>query len=177
MLKDPKGAAMTDVFVGDWLQLSVVPGASPDPTTFPMVTPALKQSMVQQSLTFFRNVLTTGAPISNLVASDYTFVDAGLAKLYGLPAPTGTGLSKVSLAGTTRIGGVLGQSSLLMQYASQVKPSAVKRGFWVLNNLLCAPTPPPPPAVAALNAANDMDPASWQESPRRPRGSVLRSIA
>ena len=66
MLKDPKGAAMTDVFVGRLAATFGGPGSlSPDPTTFPMVTPALKQSMVQQSLTFFRNVLTTGAPISH----------------------------------------------------------------------------------------------------------------
>ncbi len=72
--------------------------------------------------------------------------------------PPGTGMSKVSVAGTTRAGGVLGQSSLLMQYASQVRSSPVKRGNWVLNNLLCAPVPPPPPTVQAVNAANDADP-------------------
>ena len=106
------------------------------------MTDALKKSMVQQTTTFFNYVLTSGAPISDLVASDYTFVDAGLAKLYGLPAPSGTGMSKVSVAGTTRIGGLLGQSSLLMQYASADKPSAVKRGFWVMNSLLCVDDTP-----------------------------------
>lgn len=159
MLQDPKGAAMASGFAAEWLQLASVVPAQPDSTMFPMVTDALKQSMVQQSTTFFQYVLNTGAPISDLVASDYTFVDAGLAKLYGLPVPTASGFSKVSLAGTTRIGGVLGQASLLMQYASQVRPSAVKRGAWVLNNLLCAPTPSPPADVVNANAANEMDPA------------------
>jgi len=150
---------MSSSFATEWLQLAAVVPAQPDSTMFPMVTDALKQSMVQQTTTFFQYMLSTGAPMSDLVASDYTFVDAGLAKLYGLPVPTGAGFNKVSLAGTTRIGGVLGQASFLMQYASQVRPSAVKRGAWVLNNLLCAPAPPPPAAVLTANAANEMDPA------------------
>jgi len=150
---------MTTGFAAEWVQLQMVPPKKPDPTMFPMVTDALKQSMVLQTMTFFQDLLTGGGPISNLVASDYTFVDAGLAKLYGLPAPNGSGLVKTSLAGTTRIGGMLGQASILMQFASQVRPSAVKRGAWVLDNLFCAPSPPPPPDVAAANMANDMDPA------------------
>jgi len=159
MLADRKGAAMTNVFAAEWVELQTIPAKQPDPTMFPMVNDALKQSMVQQTTTFFQDLLTNGGTLSNLVASEYTFVDAGLASLYGLPVPKGTGFVKTSLVGTTRIGGILGQSSILMQFASQVRPSAVKRGAWVLDNLLCTPSPPPPPDVAAANMANDMDPA------------------
>lgn len=159
MLKDPKGAAMSDAYASEWLQLARVTDKVPNQTTFPMVTPALRRSMVQQTTTFFNYVLTSGAPISDLAASDYTFVDAGLAKLYGLPVPSGTGMSKVSVAGTTRIGGLLGQSSLLMQYATADKPSAVKRGFWVMDSLLCVEIPPPPVDAMAINAKNEADAA------------------
>jgi hypothetical protein len=159
MLADPiKGAAMTNVFAAEWVHLQVIPEKQPDRTLFPMVDDALKQSMIQQTTTFFQDLLTSGAPVSNLVASDYTFVDAGLASLYGLPAPQGPGFVKTSLTGTTRIGGILGQSSILMQFASQVRSSAVKRGAWVLESVLCAPAPPPPPDVAAASAAQEMDP-------------------
>lgn len=159
MLRDPKGVAMTTGFAAEWVQLQMIAPKQPDPMMFPMVTDVLKQSMVLQTMTFFQDLLTGGGPISNLVASDYTFVDGGLAKLYGLPVPNGSGVVKTSLTGTTRIGGMLGQASILMQFASQVRPSAVKRGAWVLDNVLCAPSPPPPPDVAAANMANDMDPA------------------
>jgi hypothetical protein len=159
MLADRKGVAMTNVFAAEWVQLQTIAAKQPDPTMFPMVNDALKQSMMQQTTTFFQDLLTNGGPISNLVASDYTFVDAGLANLYGLPAPKGPGFVKTSVAGTTRVGGMLGQSTILMQFANQVRPSAVKRGAWVLDNVLCAPSPPPPPDVAAANMANDMDPA------------------
>jgi hypothetical protein len=102
--------------------------------------------------------LTNGA-ISNLVASDYTFVDAGLLQPVRPAGSEGPRVRQTSLVGTTRIGGILGQSSILMQFASQVRSSAVKRGAWVLDNVLCTPAPPPPPDVAAAIMANDMDPA------------------
>lgn len=159
MLADPeKGAAITNVFAAEWVQLEKVQEKKPDSTLFPMINDALKQSMEQQTTMFFQDLVTNGGPISNLVASDYTFVDAGLAKLYGLPAPQGTGFVKTSLTGTTRIGGILGQSSILMQFASQVRSSAVKRGAWLLDNVFCSPIPPPPPDVAAATIAAEMDP-------------------
>jgi hypothetical protein len=158
MLADAKGAAMTNVFAAEWVHLQVIPEKQPDATLFPMVNDALKQSMIQQTTTFFQDLLSSGAPVANLVASDYTFVDAGLASLYGLPAPQGPGFVRTSLVGTNRIGGILGQSSILMQFASQVRSSAVKRGAWVLESVLCAPSPPPPADVAAASMAQEMDP-------------------
>jgi len=154
MLADPKGSAMTNVFAEQWVQLSTIPDHEVDAKLFPMVTAALKQSMVQETKSFFQDVLSTGAPVRSLLAADYTFADSGLAKLYGLPAPQGSGLVKTSVTGTTRIGGLLGQASVLMQFANTVRTSAVKRGAWVLDGLLCSPAPPPPPAVALANAAN-----------------------
>lgn len=159
MLADPdKGAAITNVFAAEWIHLPAVPLKQPDPTMFAMVDDALKQSMVQQTTMFFQDLVTNGGAVTNLVASDYTFVDAGLAKLYGLPAPQGSGFVKTSLIGTTRIGGILGQSSILMQFASQIKSSAVKRGAWLLDNILCSPIPPPPNTVAEAIMAEEKDP-------------------
>jgi hypothetical protein len=158
MIADRKGAAMTNVFAAEWVQLQTIPVKQPDPTMFPMVNDALKQSMVQQTTTFFQDLLTNGGAQQPRRVR-HTFVDAGLANLYGLPVPKGPGFVKTSLVGTNRIGGILGQSSILMQFASQVRSSAVKRGAWVLDNVLCTPAPPPPPDVAAAIMANDMDPA------------------
>jgi hypothetical protein len=159
MLADPdKGAAITNVFAAEWVQLHAVPLKQPDPTLFPMVDDALKRSMVQQTTMFFQDLVTNGGAIANLVASDYTFVDASLAKLYGLPAPQGSGFVKTNLTGTTRIGGILGQSSILMQFANQVRSSAVKRGAWLLDNIFCSPIPPPPPEVAEATLAAEKDP-------------------
>jgi hypothetical protein len=159
MLADPRGSAMTTGFAAEWVQLATIPTHTVDDVMFPMVDDALKSSMVQQTTTFFQDLLNGGGPLRDLIAADYTFVDAGLAKLYGLSAPKGSGFVKTSLTGTTRIGGLLGQSSILMQFASTQKTSPVKRGAWVLDQVLCAPSPPPPADVAAANNAQAMDPA------------------
>jgi hypothetical protein len=120
MLADPeKGAAITDVFAAEWVRLEEVPSKQPDATMFEMVDDALKQSMVRQTKMFFQDLVSSGGAITHLVASDYTFVDAGLAKLYGLPAPQGSGFVKTSLTGTSRIGGILGHTVLAYSAASE----------------------------------------------------------
>ena len=159
MLADRKGSAMTSAFAAEWAQLQTVPTHTVDAEMFSMVDTALKNSMVQETSTFFQDLLSSGGPLRNLIAADYTFVDAGLAKLYGLSAPKDTGFVKTSVAGTTRIGGLLGHASILMQFAGTQKTSPVKRGAWVLDQLLCQPSPPPPPEVTVAIDAQAKDPA------------------
>ena len=53
---------MTAVFATEWVQLQTIAAKQPDPTMFPMVNDALKQSMVQQTTTFFQDLLTNGGP-------------------------------------------------------------------------------------------------------------------
>jgi len=154
MLADPKATAMADVFAAQWLQLTVLDNHQPDATLFPTVTPQVIQSMESETKLFFTDLLNNGGALHSLLDANYTFVDAALAKHYGLPAPTGTGLVKISLDGTTRIGGLLGHASILTATSGLQHTSAVKRGAWVLGNILCAPPPPPPPSVQEMLQAN-----------------------
>ena len=148
MLADPKAAAMTNVFAAQWLQLTRLANHQPDPMLFPGVTAALKQSMEQETKMFFQDVLQKGGGMRSLLGADYTFLDPALAQHYGMTAPAGTAFAKVSVTGTNRIGGLLGHASILMPTSGLKMTSAVKRGEWVLDNILCAAAPPPPPAVA-----------------------------
>jgi len=88
-------------------------------------------------------------PILDFLHSDYTFVNPLLAKHYGLPAPSSQGFERVSLAGTDR-GGLLTQASILTVTSNPNRTSPVKRGKWVLEEILGAPPPPPPPDVGVL---------------------------
>ncbi|HET6281210.1 MAG TPA: DUF1592 domain-containing protein [Polyangia bacterium] len=148
MLADPKAAAMTNVFAAQWLQLTRLANHQPDPMLFPGVTAALKLSMEQETKMFFQDVLQKGVGMRSLLGADYTFLDPALAQHYGLTAPAGTAFAKVSVAGTNRVGGLLGHASILMPTSGLKMTSAVKRGEWVLDNILCAAAPPPPPEVA-----------------------------
>jgi len=154
MLADPKATAMADVFAAQWLQLTVLDNHQPDPTLFPTVTPQVIQSMESETKLFFTDLLDNGGALHSLLDANYTFVDSALAQHYGLPAPTGTGFVKTSLDGTTRIGGLLGHASILTATSGLQHTSAVKRGAWVLGNILCAPPPPPPASVQQMLQAN-----------------------
>ena len=143
LLADPKGLAMAEVFAAQWLQLTKLPGHEPKADLFPTITLELKASMAQETKLFFQELLQSGGAISSLVGANHTFMNGALAQHYGLPAASAD-FARVSVEGTNRLGGVLGHASVLMLTSGLTKTSAVKRGAWVLDNLLCTPPPAPP---------------------------------
>jgi hypothetical protein len=72
-----------------------------------------------------------------------------LAKHYGLPHVKGEAFRRVSLTGTPR-GGILTQAAVLSVTSNPTRTSPVKRGKWILENILGTPPPPPPPGVEEL---------------------------
>ena len=86
--------------------------------------------------------------------ADYTFVNERLARHYGIAGVTGDGFRRVSLAGTPR-GGVLTQASVLAATSNPTRTSPVKRGKWILENILGAPPSPPPSGVEALKEGKE----------------------
>jgi hypothetical protein len=126
-----------------------------DPTLFPQYTPALQASMYRETELFVGDKLWGAAPVSTLWTSESTFVDAGLAALYGVThtgaAPTD--FVAVTLPAGTRAG-LLTQPSVLASRAGADVTSVVRRGLFVRTSLLCLPkVPPPPNSVQAAVAA------------------------
>jgi hypothetical protein len=87
--------------------------------------------------------------VIDFVNGNYTYVDERLAKHYGIAGVTGPEFRRVSLEGTPRRG-VLTQASVLTLTSNPTRTSPVKRGKWVLEELLGTPPPPPPPDVPSL---------------------------
>jgi len=149
MLKDPKARALADSFASQWLQLRKLETLSPDPKLFAGYSEQLKQDMILETKRFFLSIVMEDRSILDFIDADYTFVNAALARHYGLPAPQTGGFQRVSLAGTER-GGLLTQASVLTVTSNPNRTSPVKRGKWVLEEMLGAPPPPPPPDVGVL---------------------------
>ncbi len=84
--------------------------------------------------------------MSQLFNADFTFVNARLADHYGIPGITGDALQRIPSAGTHR-GGLLTMGSFLTATSNPNRTSPVKRGYYVLDRLLCSAPPPPPPTV------------------------------
>ena len=146
MLAEPRASALITNFVGQWLYLRRAAAAKPDAAVFPTFDAELSASLRTESEKFVAELFEQGKPLTELLTGTFTYLNPRLAKHYGLPAPAGTGFTRVDLTGTQRTGFLM-QASFLTALSNPTRTSPVKRGKWVLEQLLCAPPPPPPPGV------------------------------
>ena len=149
MLADPKSRALIDNFAGQWLHLRSLAGLSPDRGRFPSFDEELRVAMRRETEEFFAAIVREDRSILEFLESDSTFVNERLAKHYGIEGVVGAEFRRVGLDRQRR-GGLLGQASVLTVTSNPTRTSPVKRGRWVLENLLAAPPPPPPPNVPEL---------------------------
>ncbi len=110
--------------------------------------------MARETDMFFENIMTEDRSVLEFVNADYSFVNESLAKLYGIKGVTGNDFQRVSLKGTGR-GGLLTEASILTITSNPTRTSPVKRGKWVLENILAEPPPPPPANVPPLKEGHD----------------------
>lgn len=151
MLADPKAKTLTTQFAGQWLWSNQVEDAAPSASVYTNVTAATKTAMRLETERFFEHFLTQDVSALGLLGSDFTFVNDTLADHYGLTRPGSTTLSRVAVTTGVR-GSVLGQAGVLTVTSFPTRTSPVKRGAWVMSNLLCQEPPAPPPGVEALPA-------------------------
>jgi hypothetical protein len=161
MLDDEKASALLDNFAGQWLFIRALDDHTPDYATFPDFDDALRAAMRTETELFVREFLFGDETLDRLLTADFTFANDRLADHYGLPSPGGATLERVTLTGGERRG-LLTQGSLLTVTSFPTRTSPVKRGKWVLEQLLCEPPPPPPPGVEGLTK-EDMPTGSLRE--------------
>jgi hypothetical protein len=106
--------------------------------------------MKQETEAYFGHIVRDDRSVLELIDSNYTFVNDQLAAVYGLPNVTGPELRQVTLPPGNPRGGVLTMGSILTVTSNPTRTSPVKRGKWILENILGAPSAPPPPNVPAL---------------------------
>jgi hypothetical protein len=143
MLADPKADALIQNFASQWLSLRQLDTASPASNEF---DGNLRLAMRKETELLFASVLHEDRSIVDLLDASYTFVDERLARHYGIENVRGSRFRRVELPSTARRG-LLGHASILTVTSAPNRTSPVKRGQWVLQNLLGAPVPPPPEGV------------------------------
>jgi hypothetical protein len=148
MLQDSKSAAFVQNFAGQWLMLRKLAYISPDPKVFPTFTEELRAAMQRETELFFDAVLREDRSILDLLDGDFSFVNEALAKHYGIEGVKGKEFRRVQLPANR--GGILTQASILTLTSNATRTSPVKRGKWVLDQVLNTPPPPPPPDVPEL---------------------------
>jgi mono/diheme cytochrome c family protein len=158
MLADPRAEALATDFATQWFELKLLWERTPDPARFPGFDDALRASLRRETELLFLSVLRDGRDVRTLLSADFTHVDARLARHYGWPAPADGGWQRVSLPPDQRErGGVLGHGSVLAITSNPTRTSPVKRGRWILDNLLGQAPPPPPPGNDTLAGERTID--------------------
>jgi len=152
MLADPRAQGLTSNFAGQWLYLRNLEYQRPDVLLFPKFDTRLRSAMKRETEMFFASVVRENRSVLDFLRTDYTFLNERLAEHYGIGGVKGTAFRKVMLDPASGRGGLLGQGSILTVTSYGNHTSTVKRGKWILDNLLAAAPPPPPPDVPALKA-------------------------
>ncbi|MFO1094878.1 MAG: DUF1592 domain-containing protein [Planctomycetaceae bacterium] len=165
MLADPKSQALIENFAGQWLNLRRLTSGdvSPDPGTFPEVGTQLLPDMRREAELFIASIFKEDRPLTDLLTAKHTYVNKRLARLYGIENVPWTDEKKedefvrVDLPEGRRIG-ILTQPGILTLTSFPTRTSPVKRGQWVLENLLGDKPPDPPPGVPALEKTREANP-------------------
>jgi mono/diheme cytochrome c family protein len=143
MLADKRADALIDNLAGQWLMLRQLDDVAPATKEF---DGGLRYAMHRETELLFETIVREDRSILDLITADYTVVDERLARHYGIPNVRGSRFRRVALDDGARRG-LLGQGSFLTTTSAGNRTSPVKRGKWVLENLLGAPVPQPPPGV------------------------------
>ena len=151
MLRDKKSVALTENFAGQWLMLRNIRTLTPDKETYPNWDEALRSSMIRETELFFEHIVKNDRKVTEFLDADYTFINDRLAKHYGIAGVRGSEFQQVKLQSQQR-GGLVSMASFLTVTSNPTRTSPVKRGKWVLDNLLGQPPPPPAPDVPQLEA-------------------------
>ena len=150
MLADRRSNALVNNFAEQWLHLRKLDSITPDRRLCPDFDDNLRQAFRRETELFFDSILREDRSVRELLRANYTFVNERLARHYGIPHVSGTRFRRITLDQNGWRGGLLRHGSILTVTSYATRTSPVRRGKWILDNLLGVPPPPPLPDVPAL---------------------------
>ena len=148
MLDDPKSWRLVEDFTGQAWRLNEIRATTPA-IQF-RYNEQIAQAMEMETRLFLSELIREDLPVSNLIDSDFIFVNRPLAFVYDMDGILGQEMRRVDVPTDSPRGGLLTQASILKITANGTNTSPVPRGNFVLGPLLGTPTPPPPPGVTGL---------------------------
>jgi hypothetical protein len=151
MLKDNKSKALVEHFTKQWLGLNKLDRLEVDKHLFPEYDLSLRHSMVRETMAFFREILHHDLSILNFIDSNFLMINERMAHHYGIPGVVGEEFRKIKLQAKDHRGGVLNQAAVLTATSNGVRTQPIRRGTFILDQILADPPPPPPPDVASID--------------------------
>ncbi|MDP3073857.1 MAG: DUF1592 domain-containing protein [Opitutaceae bacterium] len=153
MLADGRARNFATEFAGHWLDFRRFDEHNGvDRERFPAFDNELRAAMAEEPVRFFLDVARSGRPVLDFLYGDYTWVNASLARHYGLGAVAlgDDGWARVARADEAGRGGLLPMAVFLTANSPGLRTSPVKRGYWVARRVLGERIPPPPAEVPNL---------------------------
>ena len=152
MLADPRSESLVKNFAQQWLYLRNLSTTAPAQTEFPGWDDELRQGFARETELLFETIMREDLNVLEMLTADYTFLNERLARHYGIPNIYGSRFRRVDLGPELDYRrGLLGHGSFLSTtWVENNRTSPVKRGVWVLENILGTPPPEPPANVPAL---------------------------
>jgi hypothetical protein len=167
LIADTRADRFVADFVGQWLKTRDVETVAFDAQEIlrsrdrfmaeRIFSPRVRAAMRQETELVVARLLRENRPATDLLVARETFLNSRLARFYGIPGVEGPEMRLVALAPDSHRGGILTHASFLAVTSNPTRTSPVKRGLFILENLLGTPAPPPPPGVPPLEAAARSD--------------------
>lgn len=154
LLADPRAARFARHYTRQWLGMEQLDFVKIDAKAHGKMDPLLLEAMKQEPVALFTEMLRANRPVTEFLHADYVLVNDRLARHYGVPEVYGDQFRKVTMPPGIRRGGLLTSAGLLVMNSDGKDSHPLKRGIWLLENLLHDPPPPPPPAVPEIDLAD-----------------------
>jgi hypothetical protein len=161
MVADPRSASLVSNFGRQWLYLRNLATTAPDQTLFPDWDDELREGFARETELVLEHIIREDRSVLEILDADYTFMNERLARHYGVANIYGSQFRRVQFPPDLDYRrGILGQGSFLSTtWVQNNRTSPVKRGVWVLENILGTPPPEPPPNVPGLEETPTQGPA------------------
>jgi hypothetical protein len=134
-----------------WLGTDTTSSLAKNEAAFPDFNPLLAYYMAKETDQFLRKTLfENNGTFADMLLADHTYVNGPLAEFYGVAGPAGKDVWEPVKLDTSKRVGLLTQASLLATMAKEDRTDPVRRGKFILNQLLCRSVNPPPPEIVAM---------------------------
>ena len=150
MLDDPRSERFLNDWIDQWLELDQIDATTPDAYLYPEYDDVLRRAMLAETRELFMHLVKENLSVTHLIDSDFTFLNRRLAEHYGIEGVEGERMRKVELDPTSVRGGLLSHASIAKITANGTVTTPVRRGNFVLTNLLGLPPNSPPPGIGSI---------------------------
>lgn len=150
MLNDPRSIRFARSFARQWLQLDRVGMFPPDKSLYPDYDAQLESSLQEEPMAYVQAVLAYNRSLGEFLDSDWTILDARLARHYGISGVISEEFHRVELAPDQHRGGLLTQAGILALTSDGARHRPVHRGVWIWETILGRTIPAPPPNIEPI---------------------------